>query len=402
MRTRTQILLAFMLLHCCLAAALGLGSWLVIDGELKRQAEDGARRVAELIAAGGFDHQAWQGRMQQLTGFAYTVSTLPQGEDAGVVEVQRSGASQPVVVRIDYRTDAYRRLSWWIFIASVGFALAGLIAAWPIAWWLAARIAQPVEQLVTVAQRIGAGDWQKTVSAQGNQEVVTLASELEQMRCQLIALDHRHRQAERLATVGTFTATIAHEVRNPLSAVRLSVQLLARRHGKDDGLTLIQEELERLDLIVDQLLAFSRGMDIAPERCRLEELTEDVCRLLRRQAEHTGVTLSWDGQAQVHADPNRIRQLLLNLVLNAIQAQHDQGGRVQIHILADGLVVEDQGPGISPEQQASLFEAFSSNRSGGTGLGLHLARSIAEAHGAVLRYEPSNPGSRFVLRGLEA
>jgi len=233
-----------------------------------------------------------------------------------------------------------------------------------------------------------------------------LAHELEQMRRRLNELDRQHRQDERLATLGTFTATIAHEVRNPLSAVRLTVQMLAKRMGDDAGVQMIMEELERLDLIVDELLAFSKGMYVSLQACRLRAVADDVVRLLRRQAEHAGVLIDISGDAQVSADPARLRQLLMNLLLNAIQAVqgHDTGdadGRVAIAITADGFTVTDNGPGVTPDLAARLFEPFTTNRAAGTGLGLHLAKAIAEAHGAQIRLDQQHhPGARFVLSGL--
>ena len=165
-------------------------------------------------------------------------------------------------VEIDYRNDAWRAAShsvlwatiWWSFGGSAAFAL--------VAVYLAGQFARPVEQLAKSARSIGAGSWDQAVPHVGSGEVAELARELDGMRQRLTTLDQSHRQAERLATLGTFTATIAHEVRNPLSAVRLTVQLLAKKHPGDPGLALITDEIERLELIVDELLSFSRGMTV--------------------------------------------------------------------------------------------------------------------------------------------
>lgn len=242
----------------------------------------------------------------------------------------------------------------------------------------------------------------------GAGELRSLALELEQMRRRLNELDRQHRQDERLATLGTFTATIAHEVRNPLSAVRLTVQMLARKIPEDPGVRMIMEELERLDLIVDELLAFSKGMHVTRQACDVRQVAEDVVRLLRRQAEHAGSQVHITGEATVSADPARLRQLLMNLLLNAIQAVqgHDHGdaqGRVEIGILPDGFSVTDNGPGVAPAVAERLFEPFTTTRAAGTGLGLHLAKAIAEAHGARLHLDQTHrPGARFVLSGLPA
>jgi signal transduction histidine kinase len=142
-------------------------------------------------------------------------------------------------------------------------------------------------------------------------------------------------------------------------------------------------------------------MTVTPQACDLRDTVESAVRLLRRQADHAGVVMEIAGAARVQADPARLRQLLINLVLNAIQAQHG-GGAVRIAINPDGLTVSDDGPGIDPALRSHLFEAFASARPGGTGLGLHLAKTIADAHGAKLELAPSERGTCFRLSGLAA
>jgi signal transduction histidine kinase len=152
-------------------------------------------------------------------------------------------------------------------------------------------------------------------------------------------------------------------------------------------------------------------MSVQPVACDLRAVAETVVRLLRRQAEHAGVELSVSGQARVQADPARLRQLLMNLVLNAIQAQHARGGEaggagersgnVRVHIASDGLSVSDDGPGVDPALVSQLFEPFASSRPHGAGLGLHLARAISDAHGGRLSYQAQARGACFTLSGLK-
>ncbi|TVR15977.1 MAG: hypothetical protein EA401_02040, partial [Planctomycetota bacterium] len=253
-------------------------------------------------------------------------------------------------------------------------------------------------------RRIGLGHWQDRIPAVGSGEVRHLRQDLESMRSALVALDQRHRQAERLATLGMFTATIAHEVRNPLSAIRLTIQMLRQQHSNDTSLPMIENEIERLDDIVDELLGFSRGMTVEVQACNLTTVASDVRRLLHRQLEHSEIELSIEGTTQVQADPRRMRQMLLNLVLNAIHALHskEDGERlITIALFADGCAVYDNGPGVPDAVRETLFDAFSTQRAEGTGLGLHLARLIAEAHQCSLQYETSPMGGAgFVVRGF--
>ncbi len=404
MRTRTRLLIGFVAVHLVLTVLMGVIAWNWLDQSMRAQAEESARSVGRVLAQGGFPlTDEVMAKMRALTGYEFRVLPALSELRPGTVQVAEAGK----VVEVDYRSQAYLAASRAVFIGTLTMIIAGSAAFWLVAWWLAGQFARPVEQLAGAARRIGEGDLARAVELVGSGELRSLAHELEQMRRRLNELDRQHRQDERLATLGTFTATIAHEVRNPLSAVRLTVQMLARKLPDDPGVQMIMEELERLDLIVDELLAFSKGMHVTVQPCALRAVADDVVRLLRRQAEHAGVTIAVSGEALVSADPARLRQLLMNLLLNAIQAvqSHDTGdaeGRVTITITADGFTVTDNGPGVAPELAARLFEPFTTNRAAGTGLGLHLAKAIAEAHGAHIRLDQEHrPGARFVLSGLK-
>jgi len=405
MRTRVRLLLAFVVVYAVLAVATGAAVLGIMTASLRATAE---ARVAQVLAEGGFSlSPSVLARMQTLTG--YTMRAVASAE---AVPVDWLSISQgDTVLAVDYRTVEHQRLVGAVVGGTAVALVVGVLVFALVAWALARQFATPLERLARAARGIGSGDLEQAVVVGGSGEVRALGLDLEQMRLRLCALVEQRQQAERLATVGLFTATIAHEVRNPLSAVRLTIQLLRRRQEQpqaaggtsrgdiDPHLALVEEELERLDLIVDELLAFSKGIQVAPERIDLHTVVAHVLRLLQRQAEHAGVTLRIDGEAEVRADPARLRQLLLNLVLNAIQAQHG-GGEVVVHLRSDGLSVEDRGPGVAEDLVPHLFTPFASGRVQGTGLGLHLAQAIAAAHGAHLRYERREGCTFFHLHGL--
>ncbi|MFW5859239.1 MAG: sensor histidine kinase [Planctomycetota bacterium] len=401
MRTRSRLLASYLGLFLVFALVAGTTAWFFLDGLLERRARDSAERVAAVLVEGGFSLNERNLRlMKQLTGFEFRLVDAGLAHPAGqVVAPIARGAHAGREIVIDYRNQAHAQVARSVLLAALVFTGAGIAAFAAASWWIARRLARPLERLGHDAQRIGEGELERAVTPVGGGEIRDLALNLESMRARLSELDRANRMAERLATLGTFTATIAHEVRNPLSAVRLTVQMLARQLPDEQRLPMILDELQRLDLIVDELLAYSRGMNVEPVACDLAAIAADVCRLLRRQAEHAGVVLEIDGAARAQADPARMRQLLINLILNAIQVQHG-GGRVAIAVRADGFAVRDEGPGIAPERQGQLFDAFAGERRGGSGLGLHLSKAIADAHGAQLRYEDARPGARFVLAGL--
>lgn len=394
MRTRTRLLVAFMAVYTVLAVATGVAMIVIMEVSLRHSAE---ARVTRVLEDGGFSlSPVVLERMRTLTGYGLELmqGVAEKPDDWLIVQVGDERLA------VNYRTAEHRSVIAAV-IAGIGIACVvgmGIFAV--MAWWLARQFAGPVEALAHSARVIGAGDWSRAVPAVGSGEMGRLALDLEHMRKRLSDLANQSRQAERLATLGLFTATIAHEVRNPLTAVRLTVQLLRRRHGDDPSIAMIEEELERLDLIVDELLAFSKGITVTLEPTPLRDVADHVLHLLRRQAQHADVALAVEGYAVVQADPARMRQLLLNLALNAIQAQHGGDGQVMIRITADSLAVIDKGPGISTEVLPHMFEPFASDRAQGTGLGLHLAKAIAEAHGATLQYERCDGLSSFIVRGL--
>ena len=335
MRLRTRLVLAFVGTHLLLTLALAITAWWWLERERQAQAATSAAAVERVLAQGGFSlTPEVQTRMATLTGYALSL-------DGGQV-------------RADWRTAGYQADRRTLALAVATWSVGGAALFAALAWWLAGRIARPVEGL---------------------------------------------------ATLGAFATTIAHEVRNPLSAVRLTLQGVATRLPHEPGLRLVVDEVERLDLIVDELLAYGRGLSIRPAPVDLRPVVDDVVRLLSRQAAHLGVTLLVaDGEGRVTADAQRLRQVLLNLVLNALQAaaQGEAGTpHVTIQVLADGFTVEDNGPGLPHDLRDRLFQPFVSGRHDGTGLGLHLAQAIAEAHGARLTADDRQGGGAcFRLRGL--
>ena len=397
MRTRTRVLLAFLGVHVALSCATGVLAWRWLDASLVQQARASAQSASHIISGGGIAlNDRVLTKMAELIDMKLT--RIPEGSVLAPGTIQFRAAD--ALFAIDYRTEAYVRSEHKVLLGTLGLLAFGSMAFGVVGMALSGQLARPLEALARAARTIGAGDLEAAGAETGQGEIRTLARELEQMRLRLVELDRQRREAERLRTLGTFTATIAHEVRNPLSAVRLTVQMLNRRLPQEASLVMVMEELDRLDLIVDELLGFSKGMTVQLVDCDLRAQAETVVRLLARQADHAGVVLSVSGQGFAHADPARLRQLLMNLILNAIQAQHG-GGAVRILAEPARLSVADDGPGISPELVAVMFTAFTSGRPGGTGLGLNLAQAVAQAHHATLRYQAVEPhGACFVLDGL--
>ena len=225
-----------------------------------------------------------------------------------------------------------------------------------------------------------------------------------------VRLERKVAEGERLAALGQMAATVAHEVKNPLSAIKSIAQVMSEdeglknQHARD--LSLIVSETDRLSKSVTQLLSFASKRPPAAPPSRADELLRSVSNLFRAEAEEREIML----QCSANADPDldgvqsaAVRDALSNLVLNALQST-PAGGCVMIESLADGgeivFAVTDSGPGIPRELAAKIWEPFFTTRQRGTGLGLAIVRKRMEEAGGSAQLAPSQNGSgaRFELR----
>jgi signal transduction histidine kinase len=220
-------------------------------------------------------------------------------------------------------------------------------------------------------------------------------------------------RAERLAAVGTLAAGLAHEVRNPLNSATLQLQVLRRRIDRgttDPGellpiVEIVHDEIRRLDRLVSDFLSFAQPRPLRLEPLLIDELVQGVAELLRLEAEADKISIVVElgaGEGTVEADAERMRQVLLNLMRNAVEAMSAQGGSLTLRTApadVEGnarIELEDSGPGF-PED-APIFDAFYTTKASGTGLGLSIAYRIVADHGGSLQAD-SRPGrTRFVIK----
>ncbi len=247
-----------------------------------------------------------------------------------------------------------------------------------------------------------------------NHELRTIVQAVNTMADSRQKLETDLRREDRLRVMGRVVAGIAHEIRNPLNSIRLSIRLLAKRlQGQASAgeiIGLITSEIDRLDALLKSLLVF--GAD-EPEKLRLQPLQpvlERTLALVKPHAEEHGVKIqvTAPGECQALVDGNYLQQALMNLLLNAIDAS-GQNGEVGLSLSpADGHVeisVEDSGPGLTLEQQERIFEAFYTTKPSGTGLGLAVTKTLLEKMGATIESGQGVKGARFRVllpAGVEA
>lgn len=220
----------------------------------------------------------------------------------------------------------------------------------------------------------------------------------EQVAAQALA---RTRELENLG------ARLSHELKNPLAAIKALAQLAGRAAADPDAreaLDTIVSEAERMRHVVDEYLSFSRPLEkLRLEPVSLGDLAQEVVAVLAGRADHAGVALEASGDAVAVADPRRLKEALLNVVANALEAT-PPGGLVTAAVSAEGdlarITVTDTGTGMAPEVLARIGTPFYTTRESGTGLGVLLARTVFKQHGGGLEYDSTPGGGTVAVASL--
>jgi len=287
--------------------------------------------------------------------------------------------------------------------------LIGLLVAVELAVFLAYSLTRPMKLLAWGCEQMRTGRWVRLPSlSRTPYEIEALNEAFNGMVEDLKRWQDFQKQAarvERLAALGSVAAAVAHEVKNPLASMRIHLDLLKGRlpEGERESVAILGTELDRLNQTVSQLLSYARPRPplFGPVEARelmgwIASMTATPCRL-------AGVMQSWsaeEGCPPLWGDEQQLKQVLLNLVLNAIGAQPD-GGSVTLAARGEGrfvsISVADKGPGIPPGLLERIFDPFFTTRPEGTGLGLSIVHRIVEGHGGRIDVETSERGTVFTL-----
>jgi signal transduction histidine kinase len=279
--------------------------------------------------------------------------------------------------------------------------------AFVLATLLTRRFTRSLLQLADAADAVSHGDLCRRAEEHGPPEIKGMARAFNSMTESLSRTLQKLTQREAAAAVGEFAASLAHEVRNPLTAVSMDLQLTRHRLvDQPDACELVDHalsEIERLNESVDGVLRVARSGQASPDRVDLRAPLAAAVRAARPRLDSRGARLEYDpfdAPILATADAGAIEQLVLNLLLNAADSL-EPGGRagltVEVVNGAAEIRVWDEGRGIPTEDLAKIFDAFYSTKDEGTGLGLAVAQRIARAHGSELRVE-SEPGVGTTFR----
>lgn len=353
--------------------------------------EVGAERVADVRDGESAAVEAVVATLVQALGLERAALLVAEGPDQPLRTVARHG---PVTLR-SLPPGALPGDGPWSAVLPVGGSeqQPGLL--------LLARAGGTSLAPSEVALARGVGDAFSRLLAHG-----TVASELARSR-ELLA------RSDRLATLGTLAAGLAHEIRNPLVSVRTFLQLLPERDQDEQFRTEFRElalgETERICDLITDLLAFARPVPNEPEQADINAIVEQTVRLLLAEARKVDVEVAVEGAGDlphIPVDEARLKQVLLNVILNAVEASAPRG-RVVVSTALETvggerwcrIAVADSGRGVPPEIATRIFDPFYSTKDTGSGLGLFIAARIMESHGGSIRVRPGVVhGAVFDLR----
>jgi len=284
---------------------------------------------------------------------------------------------------------------------------------------LSFRLTRSLNDLASAAGRVAEGDLEARVETGGQDEVGRLITTFNQMVDRLKeqrALEARLRRAERASAVGKLAAAVAHEIRNPLNLISLSVDHLGsecRPADLERGaeyasiIASVRGELTRLDRMVSDFLSYGRPPRLALRPCRVDEILDEVLSLTSAKAKEQRIEIVrriGPDLPSVQADPEGLRTCFLNVVINAIQAM-PTGGRLEVEAApgrtpggmpAASIVFRDTGAGIAAADLERIFEPYFSTREAGVGLGLAITQRIVQDHGGEIQVESApSAGTTF-------
>ncbi len=320
-----------------------------------------------------------------------------------------------VILRNDRSEAAWRAAQPLIFTLGV------LLVSSLITFFLVWRFARPIANLSNAAREVAEGNLKVRVpDGSRSDEMGRLAKNFNEMASELEKtrdLEAQLQQSEKSAVVGRLGSAIAHEIRNPLNYINLTLDHLRSKFAPDDAekravfvkLTAqLKSEVERINQQISDFLNYSRPAraDLQPVDAR--KVIEDSMRIAMAEAAEKNVKISvveHENVPKIKADPESLRSVFNNLFINAVQAMENTGGRLTVKICPDRdgkfvrFEVSDTGSGISEDNLSNIFEPYFSTKETGTGLGLAIVQKIVDIHNGSIEVESSEgKGTKFTVK----
>ncbi len=333
-----------------------------------------------------------------------TVQAIPLRDEQGAVSA---------VLLVETSRRPLLELERQIKAVALATAGAGLLLSILLALWISARLSRPVEQLAAASREIAAGNWNAHVQVRSRDEFGELSEAFNSMTTQLTAQRDKLVQTERVAAWRELARRLAHELKNPLFPLQITVENLVRARALperefdevfEESTATLLEELGHLKTIIGRFSDFSQMPKPQVQSIQVNALLQRVLTLhtaqLSQAAKAVRLETRLDQRAgEIEADEELLYRVVSNLVLNAVDAM-PEGGTITMatHAEDDEVVIEvrDNGVGMTPEESARLFTPYYTTKQHGTGLGLAIAQSVISDHRGTITVE-SKPGEGSVF-----
>ncbi len=292
-------------------------------------------------------------------------------------------------------TSAMRRITAALLIFGIGIILAV---------FLAARYTKPIDQIVDAARLVASGNLDQELDTKRKDEIGVLARSFNNMIGKLKEereLKEKLRKAEHLAGIGEVAQNIAHEIKNPLNFISLSIDHIKERYKPSDPSDVepfealvvnIKNEIQRLSKFAESFLGYGKPIELNIQRTDIGRIISDVLEIVSAKAREGNIAISREYRIlpDLFVDPEFIKTCIYNIIINAFEAMPD-GGTITIRTDSINsmflLSVDDTGAGVSEEQMSKIFEPFFTTKVKGLGLGLPLTKRIIEEHGGKVMFE---------------
>lgn len=309
------------------------------------------------------------------------------------------------------KKNTIKRIASTLLVFGIGVVLSLLLSR---------HYTDPIKKIVDAARRVAAGDFNQRIQVKSKDEIGQLSDSFNFMVERLRenrALEERLREAEHLSGLGQLSRDIAHEIRNPLNFINLSVEYIEGKFkpaGADDSekfnslISGIKLEIQRLNKLVNDFLDYSRPIKLNLQRVCVQTLLEDVLSLIwaKAEAENIRVVKDFNADVEINVDPDLFKSCVMNVISNAFHAMGSSVGRSVLSIkteFSDGnfvLSINDTGHGVSAENMSRIFEPFFTTKPNGIGIGLPMTRRVIEEHKGKIEFESiegSGTEVKFIL-----
>jgi signal transduction histidine kinase len=343
-----------------------------------------------------------------------TISEGETDDEAHAVPIETSKGRYYVMVLLknDSRAAAWRAAQPLVY--TLGIVLASTLITLLLVW----RFTRPISNLSRAAREVAAGNLDFRVpGADRSDEIGQLAKNFNEMTAALEKnreLEEQLRQAEKSAVIGRLGSAIAHEIRNPLNYINLTLDHLKNRFQPADGksaeysklIVQIKNEVARINQQISDFLNYSRPAKANLQPIDARKTVEESLRLVEAQAAENDIKIGVverENVPQILGDPEFLRSVFNNLFINAVQAMGSDGGNLNVKISPDGpfvcFEIADTGNGIPVENLTKIFEPYFSTKETGTGLGLAIVQKVVDIHNGFIEVESTvGEGTKFTVR----